>query len=202
MSPRLHSRTFFTADSSSSGCSAIHAAVAFDPPLPARREYRVTRTHLVNVNFSALREHSWRRPVAAQPELTGAFRSTIKFIRSGTDTFLMMGTALLVSAVVLAVLLGSLTLVRFLALRGNRPGLNETDDWTPGPDTDVKTPLYTSLTPYTRELVTAHLEPGETLVGFARGFFVPPRPKDYRAGNSLAKCPLVVAVTPRRVLLF
>src|SRR6185436_4916761 len=43
---------------------------------------------------------------------------------------------------------------------------------------------------------------GETLEGYARGFFVPHRRKDWRFGSGLEKLPLMVAATSRRMLLF
>jgi hypothetical protein len=107
----------------------------------------------------------------------------------------------LVLAMTLFVMLAVFVALRLGRLRAT-PGLNETDDWMPGPDDHPKTPTLTPLTPYDRKLISAHLEPGETLAGFARGFFVPARPRDYKFGTGLEKLPLLVAATSRRILLF
>jgi len=102
-------------------------------------------------------------------------------------------------AITLAVLLPLWIAVRVRGLFGGNSDLNVTDDWTPGPDKHPKTPTLTPLTPYDLELITKHLESGETLKGFGRAFFVPPRAQDYGRGSKL---PLLVAATSRRMLLF
>ena len=79
---------------------------------------------------------------------------------------------------------------------------NSTADWTPAPEFEQETPIATSLTPYELRLITSYLEAGETLEGFTRAFFVPPRSKDWRFGSGLEKLPLLVAATSRRILLF
>jgi hypothetical protein len=80
--------------------------------------------------------------------------------------------------------------------------LNRTDDWTPGPDDHPKVPAFTILTPYDLQLVTGYLGPGETLEGFGRGFFDPLRREDWRFESGVAKLPLLVAATSRRMLMF
>ena len=86
----------------------------------------------------------------------------------------------------------------------DRSRYNSTDDWTPAPDIQVKTPTLTCLTPYDRKIITAHLEAGETLEGFTRGFFDPARLQDWKfTGESgLSKLPLLIAATSQRILLF
>jgi hypothetical protein len=80
--------------------------------------------------------------------------------------------------------------------------INSTADWTPAPASEQETPIATCLTPYERRLIATFLEADETLEGFARAFFVPPRAEDGRLGGGLEKLPLLVAATSRRILLF
>ena len=107
-------------------------------------------------------------------------------------------------AIVLAVMLPVYIAVRSRANRRGRGGLNDTDDWTPGSGEPVKAPVLTPFTPYDRELITKHLEPGERLEGFARGFFVPGRVKDWSrpVSSGMSKLSLLVAATSSRMLLF
>lgn len=114
----------------------------------------------------------------------------------------MDSTTLVALAMGLALLLAMLFIVRLPHLLARRSGLNETDDWTPGPDVHPETPPMTPLTPYTLEIVTSYLEAGETLEGFARAYFEPARMKDFKIGSGIEKLPLVVAATQRRILLF
>jgi hypothetical protein len=79
---------------------------------------------------------------------------------------------------------------------------NSTDDWTAAPEYEQETPIATCLTPYELRLITSYLEAGETLEGFTRAFFVPPRSQDWKFGSGLEKLPLLVAATSRRILLF
>jgi hypothetical protein len=95
-----------------------------------------------------------------------------------------------------------LVVVRILSSLRGEPDLNLTDDWTPAPGHERETPVATPLTPFDREIIEEFLEADETLVGFARAFFVPARAKDYRFGTALEKLPLLIAATPRRILLF
>jgi hypothetical protein len=85
---------------------------------------------------------------------------------------------------------------------GGKTGLNLTEDWTPGPESHPEAPTMTCLTPYDLELITQYLESGETLEGFARAFFVPQRAQDWKIDSGIAKLPLLVAATSRRILLF
>lgn len=80
---------------------------------------------------------------------------------------------------------------------------NNTNDWIPGPERDA--PLKWSATNVVelgRRIIHAHLEPGETLEGFANGFFSPPRPEDWTPSLRRLKCPLVIAATSRRIMMF
>jgi hypothetical protein len=77
--------------------------------------------------------------------------------------------------------------------------LNSTRDWTPfPPDSQAERPPAGSrFFPYDLRLITSQLEPGETLEGFGRGGFSPPRLLDWKHGPEL-----LMAVTSRRILLF
>jgi len=107
-------------------------------------------------------------------------------------------------AIVLAVMLPVYIAVRMRVNRRERGGLNDTEDWTPGSGESVQAPMLTPLTPYDREFITKHLEPGERLEGFTRGFFVPARMKDWSqpVSSGVSKLSLLVAATSRRMLLF
>ncbi len=80
---------------------------------------------------------------------------------------------------------------------------NATADWTRAgphdqpPMSHAATTIDSSL-----RIINVHLERGETLEGFARGFFSPPRPVDWNPTLSTLKCPLLIAVTPHRMMLF
>ena len=97
----------------------------------------------------------------------------------------------------------------FIALASRIPGLlmarkgfNLTNDWTSVPEFE-QTPELQSAPPNEAHarIITPHLEAGETLEGYARGFFDPTRPQDW--GMILgSKHPLLIAVTSRRILLF
>lgn len=80
---------------------------------------------------------------------------------------------------------------------------NSTDDWTPIPqEGQDRVPTGVPLNGWFRGVITPHLEPGEALEGFANGFFMPPRPRDWGLRMGLNKHPLLIAVTPHRMLLF
>ena len=81
---------------------------------------------------------------------------------------------------------------------------NSTADWTPAALHEQPASLSRATSTYAPSLriITLHLEQGETLEGFARGYFSPPRPRDWKPSISTLKCPLLIAVTSRRVLLF
>ena len=79
--------------------------------------------------------------------------------------------------------------------------MNSMDDWTPGPDRGA--PIKWSSTDVLalgRQVVDKELEAGETLEGFARGFFTPRG--DWSLSMRRLKCPLIIAATPRRILMF
>jgi hypothetical protein len=80
---------------------------------------------------------------------------------------------------------------------------NSTSGWTPASEHDQVPlpPMATGLEKGPR-IITPHLETGETLEGFAYGFFHPPRPQDWGPRGGGSKYPVVIAVTPRRMLLF
>lgn len=80
---------------------------------------------------------------------------------------------------------------------------NSTEDWTPVPQ-DGQTPagLGEILTEWHVGVITSHLEAGEALKGYARGFFWPPRPRDWGNQYGLQQHPLLIAVTSHRMLLF
>lgn len=88
-----------------------------------------------------------------------------------------------------------------MGLFRDRRRFNSTADWTPVAGDVQKVPAGQPLTPFESRLVTAHLEPGETLEGFARALFAPPRVEDWKVGSGLEKVPLLVAATSRRILL-
>ncbi len=79
---------------------------------------------------------------------------------------------------------------------------NSTGDWVPA--------SWRRSTPEPRatcyegslEIITSQLAEGETLEGSARGFFSPPRPRDWGPRVGIQKYPLLIAVTPRRIVLF
>ncbi|NOT32835.1 MAG: hypothetical protein HOP12_01560 [Candidatus Eisenbacteria bacterium] len=106
-----------------------------------------------------------------------------------------MGVAFVVGIAVMLV-------IRIPEILEDKSRLNVTDDWTPGPEHQQKTPTMTCLTPYDLRIITSHLEAGETIEGFGRAFFLPHRAKDWRFGTALEKVPLMVAATSRRILLF
>jgi hypothetical protein len=79
--------------------------------------------------------------------------------------------------------------------------MNLTDDWTPGPNRGA--PFKWSMTNILElglQIVDKELEPGETLEGFARGYVSPQR--DWNPSLRRLKCPLIIAATPRRILMF
>jgi hypothetical protein len=81
--------------------------------------------------------------------------------------------------------------------------MNVTDDWAPGPNRGA--PIKWSMTNLLwlgLQIVSRELEAGETLEGIANGFFQPPRLVDYSPSLRRLKCPLIIAVTPRRILMF
>ena len=81
--------------------------------------------------------------------------------------------------------------------------INLTDDWTPGPNRGA--PIKWSMTDRLElglQIVNGELEAGETLEGLATAFFQPPRLVDYSPSLRRLKCPLIIAATPRRILMF
>lgn len=79
--------------------------------------------------------------------------------------------------------------------------MNSIEDWTPGPNRGA--PIKWSMTDLVelgRQIVDEELEAGETLEGFARGFFSPQR--DWNLSLRRLKCPLIIAATQRRILMF
>ena len=87
---------------------------------------------------------------------------------------------------------------------GNSPArLNATAHWTPVRDFIAERPRTgTILTEYEHRILTPYLEPGEELEGFARAGFVPRRPQDYGFGRGGYGWPVLIAATPRRLLMF
>jgi hypothetical protein len=99
----------------------------------------------------------------------------------------------------------------WLRLREHIPGLwqnssrfNSTEDWIGAPEYGP-TPESIPRTGPERELriLGRYLESGETLVGFARGYFSPGRRQDWGRWDrtGIQKYPLLIAATPRRLLL-
>ena len=80
--------------------------------------------------------------------------------------------------------------------------MNSTEDWTPGPNrgAPIKWWSITNLLELGLQIVDKELEAEETLEGFARGFFSPQR--DWSLSSRRLKCPLIIAATPRRILMF
>jgi len=114
-----------------------------------------------------------------------------------------MDPFLLTLACILAVLL--VARLRALHAPGMRnPGrFNSTAEWTPvSQEGQTRVPIGVPLTDWLLGVIRPRLEGGETLEGFARGFFYPPRRQDYRIKVGLDKHPLLIAVTSRRMLLF
>lgn len=81
---------------------------------------------------------------------------------------------------------------------------NSTADWTPGAPyrRPANLPRANSIYEPSLRVATAHLEEGEELEGFARGFFSPPRPRDWNRSFSTSASPLLLAATRQRLLLF
>lgn len=105
------------------------------------------------------------------------------------------GPLLLLAAYVLA--------RRWVSGRLTSSRFNSTSDWTPVPEHRPEMPpAGTPLTDHTRRIITPHLETEETLEGFARAFFSPARPQDWKFGSGIEKLPLLIAATSRRILLF
>lgn len=80
---------------------------------------------------------------------------------------------------------------------------NSTSDWTPAYPVDP-TPLPAGASAQERglQIIRSHLEPEERLEGYAFGYFAPPRPKDWGPQWRRQRHPLLIAVTPHRMLLF
>jgi len=98
-------------------------------------------------------------------------------------------------------------LARMGAIHGpgmRNPGrFNSTAEWTPvSQEGQARVPIGVPLTDWLLGVIRPRLEDGETLEGFARSFFYPPRTKDYGIKLGLDKHPLLIAVTSRRMLLF
>ncbi len=80
---------------------------------------------------------------------------------------------------------------------------NSTDGWTPAPpsaEVDRPSQVYGSVRHL--RIITPFLEEGERLEGFAGVTFSPPRPRDWGYSLSIARHPLLMALTSRRMLLF
>ena len=81
--------------------------------------------------------------------------------------------------------------------------LNQTGHWTPARDFVAENPpVGTVIVEYEHRIITPHLEPGEELEGFARARFDPLRPQDYGFGKGGYSWPVLIAATPRRLLMF
>ena len=79
--------------------------------------------------------------------------------------------------------------------------MNSMEDWTPGPNRGA--PIKWSMTDLLAlglQIVDQELEAGETLEGLARGYFSPQR--NWNPSLRRLKCPLIIAATPRRILMF
>ena len=80
---------------------------------------------------------------------------------------------------------------------------NSTEDWAP---TNLALPAFDpfqdSVMDRELRIINHHLDRGEALEGFARGFFSPPRPVDWQLAAMGLKSPLLIAATPHRMLLF
>jgi hypothetical protein len=75
---------------------------------------------------------------------------------------------------------------------------NSTADWTQAPPVPGRRlPAGDPMSRTTPTIIKPHLGSGETLEGFGRGFFRPPRPQDWKYGPKL-----LIAVTSNRILLF
>jgi hypothetical protein len=111
--------------------------------------------------------------------------------------------ALVVAAVVIsliptAIFLASIPAMLQIWASGGR--LNSKTGWTLVPQQgQTRAPIGVDLNQWFRGVIMPHLEAGETLEGHARGFFRPSL--DVRIKSGLLGY-LLVAVTPRRILLF
>src|SRR5690349_16297395 len=80
---------------------------------------------------------------------------------------------------------------------------NNTAHWTPAHDFVAENPpTGTVLVEYQHRIVTRYLEPGEELEGFAQARFDPLRPQDYGFGKGGSSFCVLIAATPRRLLMF
>lgn len=114
------------------------------------------------------------------------------------DSFLVQFVAGVVLVIVLPLFIG-----RTISAWRTSGTFNSTADWTPAPEyVPEAPPAGTDLHEHNRRLIEAHLEPGETLMGFTRGFFRPARPQDWKFGSGIEKLPLMIAATSSRILLF
>jgi hypothetical protein len=81
--------------------------------------------------------------------------------------------------------------------------MNATDDWTLGPNRGA--PIKWSMTDTIElglQIAGKELEAGETLEGLARAYFWPRRAVDWSMSLRRLKYPLIIAATPRRILMF
>jgi hypothetical protein len=78
---------------------------------------------------------------------------------------------------------------------------NKTDDWTPGPS-GMRRSSGPRPTSASSPGVIARSPGPATLEGFANGYFSPPRRQDWNPSLRRLKCPLVVAATPGRIMMF
>lgn len=106
--------------------------------------------------------------------------------------------AVVISLVPAAIFLASIpAMIQIWASRGR---LNSKTGWTPVPqEGQARAPMGADLNPWFRGVINRHLEPGETLEGYARAFFRPSLDLRTRAGLLGY---LLIAMTSRRILLF
>jgi hypothetical protein len=106
--------------------------------------------------------------------------------------------------IVLFLLMAGLISGRFsLGFRKPSSQFNSTARWTPVPDFVAESPpAGTILTPHEHRIIAPYLEPDEELEGFARASFRPPRLQDFGFGRGMSGLPVLIAATPRRLLMF
>ena len=102
---------------------------------------------------------------------------------------------------------GMLVVIAVFAIAARIPslrmpkGFNSTAEWTPVPEFEhASDSSEGSLSESWLAIITPHLEGDETLEGYARAAFNPPRPQDWSFAAS--RFPLLIAVTSRRLLMF
>jgi hypothetical protein len=106
--------------------------------------------------------------------------------------------AFIVSIVVLGIIALPIVIDQMIRRATASPRFNSTADWTPAPPVPGRRlPAGDPYVAYDPDIIKPHLGSGETLEGFGRGFFRPPRPQDWKYGPQL-----LIAVTSNRILLF